>query len=110
MERQETLLQQLPARTPNDRVSLWLVRGDFAGETRLRLRQESFSDDVGWYTQSQIDLTTEQWSLLKSAFGAAAVGQPPRRTVPAAAEPEQAAESCDDLSAAILAFPASLAG
>lgn len=65
MHRHETLLQVLTSESPTSRVSLWMVRCEFSGESRLRMRQESYSDDVGWFTQTHLDLTPDQLSQLK---------------------------------------------
>lgn len=69
MHRHETLLQVLTSESPTSRVSLWMVRCEFSGESRLRMRQESFSDDVGWFTQTHLDLTPDQLSQLKGGIG-----------------------------------------
>lgn len=69
MHRHETLLQVLTSESPTSRVSLWMVRCEFSGESRLRMRQESYSDDVGWFTQTHLDLTPDQLSQLKGGIG-----------------------------------------
>ena len=70
MPREETLLQVLSSESPTSRVSLWLCRCEFSGESRLRMRQESYSDNVGWFTQTHVDLTPDQWSQLKGGVAA----------------------------------------
>lgn len=69
MHRHETLLQVLSSESSTSRVSLWMVRCEFSGESRLRMRQESYSDDVGWFTQTHLDLTPDQLSQLKGGLG-----------------------------------------
>lgn len=37
-------------------------------ERPIVLRQESFSSAVGWFTQSEMDLTTDQWSAMRTTL------------------------------------------
>ena len=65
----ETPLRILSSDSPNKRVSVAMIRCDATGCDQIRLRQESFSDAVGWFTQSQIDLCPEQVAQLKAFLG-----------------------------------------
>lgn len=53
-------------------------------ETSIFLRQESFSDAVGWFTQSCVELTAEQWEAMRSALAVTTgmtVGSRPNKRV-----------------------------
>lgn len=41
-------------------------------ERSIVLRQESFSQAVGWFTQSCVELTAEQWEAMRSALAVTA--------------------------------------
>ncbi|XZE54036.1 hypothetical protein SH139x_005821 [Planctomycetaceae bacterium SH139] len=49
------------------------------------LRQETYSRDVGWFAQSQIELTREQMVLLRSGMGGA-LSSPCQQTMLSAAQ------------------------
>ena len=118
MPREETLLQVLSSESPTSRVSLWLCRCEFSGESRLRMRQESYSDNVGWFTQTHVDLTPDQWSQLKGGVAAPRGPSSHRsRTVDRVREahPESAVTAGGDRGSSIaradvIPFPAVMAG
>lgn len=118
MPREETLLQVLCSESPTSRVSLWLCRCEFSGESRLRMRQESYSDNVGWFTQTHVDLTPDQWSQLKGGV-AASQGQSSHRSRAAErgrdARPQSAVSGGGDRGRPVarpdvIPFPAVMAG
>lgn len=108
MHTRETTLQILESASPTDRVAVSVVHCDATGESRIRLRQESFSDAVGWFTQSQIDLKPDQVAQLKSLLGPAVPrpsGAPARPQAAPRSDAERVAEE-----PAILKLPSVLAG
>lgn len=111
MKPRETILQILESDSPTDRVAVSMVHCDVTGESRIRLRQESFSDAVGWFTQSQIDLSSDQVGQLKSVLGPAVLkpagASGPQK--PAARHRSAAAERFAE-EPAILKMPSILAG
>ena len=73
----ETIISTLPASSQHDRVLVVMVCA--TGEpSRLELRQQSFSEGIGWFTQSSVQLETNQVADLKNALGTAA----PARRLP----------------------------
>jgi hypothetical protein len=69
----EQVIAVIPDETGQQRV-VFVAR---AGERELPivLRQQSFSAAVGWFTQSQIEMTRAQMVMLRSSLGAAGCGQ-----------------------------------
>jgi hypothetical protein len=64
----EVILSTLPAASEKDRLLLVLLQR--AGESsRIELRQQSFGEGVGWFTQSTVTLEPDQVSQLRSALG-----------------------------------------
>ena len=102
MHTRETTFEILESESPTDRVAVSMVRCGTTGESRVRLRQESFSDAVGWFTQSQIDLSPDQVAQLKSMLGLTAM----RPTRPS---PQRSTDDTAD-EPAILKLPSVLAG
>lgn len=66
---QETVLGVLPGSCPTARTLL-LMRRCAEGRSSMCLQNESFSDAVGWFPQSSVELSTEQIGQLKSLIGA----------------------------------------
>lgn len=64
----ETVLSTLPATSENERVLVVLVQSVIDG-SRLELRQQSFGDGIGWFTQSTVALEPGQVSQLRNALG-----------------------------------------
>ena len=68
------------------------------------MRQESFSDDIGWFTQSHVDLSPDQIAQLKCVLGPLSqIGDRSKETT-------AAAEGREEPSASILKFPHVRAG
>ncbi len=65
---------------PTRRVRVSLCR-DADGGSRLRLRDETLSDHVGWFVQASIDLTTEQVAQMRSVLGTVSTPRPARSKV-----------------------------
>ena len=63
----ETILNVVPGNDEFSRLVMALER--FGGESRVVLRQESYSDDVGWFVQSRVDIEPEQVHGLRNALG-----------------------------------------
>lgn len=68
----ECVLATLPGSVERERMIVVLVRGAGSG-TRIALRQQTFGDGVGWFTQKSVDLEPSQAALLKSALGGSTV-------------------------------------
>lgn len=66
--RRETVLAELPSCVEHQRVQVvHLV--DFAGETQIELRQQSYGPGVGWFTQSSVALSPEQLGDVRRLLG-----------------------------------------
>jgi hypothetical protein len=63
----ETILSVLQNDGDHDRVVL--VHRQAFGNSQVMLRRESFSEDVGWFPQSTIELSPGQLGQLKQALG-----------------------------------------
>ena len=66
--RQEITLANLPGSTGDNRVLLVLLNEN-DGSTHVELRQQSWSDSAGWFTQSTVKLDPEQVGDLRNAIG-----------------------------------------
>lgn len=64
----ETPLGFLPGKDDNSRVVVSLCN-DTASGAALRLRGESFSEDIGWYPQNAVELTAAQVAELRNLLG-----------------------------------------
>jgi hypothetical protein len=82
--RHETILNVFPSKDESSRLVIAVEQWE-DGSSRLLLRQESFSEAVGWYVQSRVGVEPEQIAGLKmSLTGQSIKGiQPPPREVPA---------------------------
>ena len=78
MPSQETVLSTIPA-SETERLLVVLVQTADCG-SRLELRQQSFSNGIGWFTQSTVQLEPEQVAALRNALGTS--GQRPARPLP----------------------------
>ncbi|MEL6895422.1 MAG: hypothetical protein AAFP90_04895 [Planctomycetota bacterium] len=72
----EILLATLPCENDQQRISVVLCRrsvvsGENADQSLIQLRTESYSPDVGWFTQSRIELTPQQLQALRQTMGMA---------------------------------------
>ena len=65
--RTETILNVFPSNDQDQRLVIAMETQEGA-EGRLVLRQESFSDDVGWFVQSRIAVEAEQIPGLKMSL------------------------------------------
>ena len=69
----ETILSSLPAAVENERILVFLVQSPGEG-SHVVLRQQSFGEGIGWFTQSTIGLEPGQVAALKNALGVASAG------------------------------------
>ena len=77
--RKETILNVFPSDDQLQRLVIVMEQSE-QGSSRLVLRQESFSEDVGWFLQSRIAVEPEQIPGLKMSL----TGQVMREIQPAA--------------------------
>ena len=66
---EETTLSFLGGHSETTRLAVCLVYVPASGESKLRLREESFSPDVGWFIQGYVDLLPEQINALRNVLG-----------------------------------------
>jgi hypothetical protein len=98
---QEITLGTLGSDEAGQRVSVCLVRSEAGGCSRLCLREESYSPDVGWFIQSEVELCPTQVAQLRGLLG----------TIPAAArKPAVACEESGCEEPCVLKFSAVRAG
>jgi hypothetical protein len=64
----ETVLTAIPASSEHERLLLVLVQTPDHG-SRIELRQQSFSQSIGWFTQSTIPMEPGQVATLRNALG-----------------------------------------
>lgn len=64
---QDTILSVIPGETPETRMVFATRTGDH--DRPIVLRQESFSEGVGWFVQSQIEMTRFEMSQLRTMLG-----------------------------------------
>jgi hypothetical protein len=69
----ETTLATLPGSVENERLLVVLVQCAATG-SRMELRQQSFGEGIGWFTQSSVTLEPGQVAGLKNALGAPSRG------------------------------------
>lgn len=74
----ETILATLPGSHEGERLLVVLLATDCAN--RLELRQQSFGEGIGWFTQSSVQLEPSQVALLRSVLGTG--NQSPRPSLP----------------------------
>ncbi len=67
MDSRETLLAELPGSDELHRVIV-VHRADRTG-TQIEMRQQSWGEGVGWFTQSSIALDPHQFSQLRQLGG-----------------------------------------
>lgn len=60
----ETTLATIPASNPKERLELVLC-----GHGGLELRQQSWGEGVGWFTQSTTQIEASQLNALRAALG-----------------------------------------
>lgn len=66
---EETLLATLPGSNERERVLVIHIHG--SEPSRMELRQQSYGEGVGWFTQSSVELEPQQVGQLRLVFGAA---------------------------------------
>ena len=69
----ETTLTSLPAAVENERILVVLVQMPGEG-SHVEMRQQSFGEGIGWFTQSTVRLEPGQVAALKSALGRSSTG------------------------------------
>jgi len=79
MSPQETVLSTIPA-SETERLLVILIQAPDCG-SRMELRQQSFSNGIGWFTQSSVQLEPGQVAALRNALGVTG-GQRPARPLP----------------------------
>lgn len=72
MQPTETILSAIPALSDKDRLIVVLVQS--AEGSRLELRQQSYGEGVGWFTQSTVQMEPGQVAQLRNSLGQAATG------------------------------------
>jgi hypothetical protein len=78
--RHETVLTTIPA-SETERLLVVLVQ-DAGRTSHMELRQQSFSNGIGWFTQSSVSLEPSQVALLRNAIGSKSAGQSTARSLP----------------------------
>lgn len=63
----EVVLSTIAGATDKDRLAVVLCNR--SGESCLELRQQSFGDGIGWFTQSTVALEPSQVAELRTALG-----------------------------------------
>jgi len=71
--RVETTLTSLPAAVENERILVVFVQIPAEG-SHIEMRQQSFGEGIGWFTQSTIRMEPGQVAALKSALGRTSTG------------------------------------
>ena len=64
----EITLSTLPGTSERERVAVVLIQSATGG-SYMELRQQSFGDGVGWFTQSSVTLEPHQVAEMRSVFG-----------------------------------------
>jgi len=70
----ETILSTLPA-SETERLVVVLVQA-VDHTSRMELRQQSFSNGIGWFTQSTVHLAPGQVAALRNALGTSSTSSP----------------------------------
>ena len=65
---QETIISTLPGQTEDDRVVIVLCQQGM-GPNTLELRQQSWGEGVGWFTQSSVEMSPSQVADLRNVLG-----------------------------------------
>ena len=69
----ETVLTAIPAASDDERL-LVVLRQDDATGSQIELRQQSWAEGIGWFTQSSIRLEPAQLANLRGALGGSFLG------------------------------------
>ena len=67
----EVVLSTIPGSTATDRLQV-VLRNGLGEPSRLELRQQSYGDGIGWFTQSTVALEPGQVAELRTALGTGA--------------------------------------
>jgi hypothetical protein len=70
----EVLLAEIPGSSENERLAV-VHRHDAAG-SRIELRQQTWGEGIGWFTQTTLPLAPQQLADLRAALGGTAVATP----------------------------------
>ena len=70
----EVILAEIPGSSENERLAV-VHRHDASG-SRIELRQQSWGEGIGWFTQTSLPLAPEQLAELRAALGGASVATP----------------------------------
>ena len=76
----ETVLSTLPS-SETERLLVVLVQ-ETGRSSRMELRQQSFSNGIGWFTQSTVHLEPTQVAALRNALGSTNRGRPSSHRLP----------------------------
>ena len=68
----ETVMAMIPGTQAEERLMLVLIQGT-QRSSRLELRQQSWGEGVGWFTQSTIEVQPAQVAGLRNALGTGTV-------------------------------------
>ncbi|MEM8668576.1 MAG: hypothetical protein AAGG48_13740 [Planctomycetota bacterium] len=71
--RQETVLNVFPGQDENQRLVI-AIEQEPGQESRLVLRQESYSEAIGWFIQSRVAIEPNQVAGLRLALGGSTLG------------------------------------
>jgi len=77
MSQHEIEIRILPGSSETERIAVVLCPAGEEG-SRLELRQQSYSDGIGWFTQSTVRLEPSQVADLRSGLGMATSAAPAR--------------------------------
>ena len=77
----ETILTSLPASIENERILVVLVQIPGEG-SHVEMRQQSFGEGIGWFTQSTVQLEPGQVAALRNALGATTGSKNSMRRLP----------------------------
>lgn len=64
----ETILTTLPATSESERVLIVLIQHPGEG-SHIEMRQQSFGEGIGWFTQSTVRLEPGQMAALRNSLG-----------------------------------------
>ena len=81
----ETLLASLPGSHECDRALVVLCAE--AGKSHVELRQQSWGEGVGWFTQSKVTLEPNQIAGLRSVLGKTGSSARPASAAPTSFSP-----------------------
>jgi hypothetical protein len=77
MKSSEVALTTIPGNDEDQRVLAVLVH-EPGGTSRIELRQQSWGEGLGWFTQSTVELAPHQVAHLRAALGSSGPAAAPR--------------------------------